>query len=576
VKKAEDLENRGALQSAYTEYLKLLQKDPNNKLIQERLKGLSDKICGNTLMQVQPLIDNPAQHTIPRFENAWNLVQSTLPYDFGGTRLTNIQKQIQDILSGLRTRSRALEKEATEAIARKDFEAARKAINSIKIIDPGSKQVVLLEENYLNTYANTLEERIMGLINSDAFLKAQELIKEWRQLPLPSSRKRSFEEKIHKSIGVRLRVVVDRLLPQKKYYTAFLKLKNSGQKDLAKTLLPGIKAKGAPFYLHQARLRLQKNDFCRAYLEAVKGYELNPELPGMFEIYRDTRDMVLKKMQKYVAIPTFGAPKEEPDLGPQFSDALISYLFRILPYGINIVEREKIDLLIQEHKRELKTVANLLNVDLIISGNVSLMKIDRQKTENLVTVRAKVGEKPILNPEYERWLSLPSDSQRSTKPPAKFVFVPEYQSISYKKGQVKLKGYATVAVRIFDTHKGAIIYAQEFNANFGISDKYQDAVQMAGISEDPLELPTDLEIREKLRGNLVRQVADIVKTQFEKRERAFLTEAKYYLSRRETKKAIDSLAQGFLYCIKSKVSPKNKDFVEIRDRILKLTETRFL
>lgn len=576
IKRAEDLERSGALKDAYSEYMKILQKNPNNKQCIQRLIEISDKICGNTLKRVQPLLQDPASYTVPKLQQAMNLVQATLPYDYGSTRLRNVQTKIQEALAKLNAKVNALEIRAADAIARKDFQTAKEAIATIKRIDPASQRLAFLDEKYLNAFASTLEEQILDLISANRFLKSQELIKEWRQLPLASARKTAFEKKILKHMSIQVNKVVKRLVRQKKYYTAYLKVKNSGLKDVADDLLPDIRAKGGRFYLRQAQLRLQRGNPCRAYLEAVKGYELNPKLPGMFEIYRDTRDMVLKKMQKYVAIPTFGAPKDEPDLGSQFSDALISYLFRTLPYGINIVEREKIDLLIQEHKRELKTVAHLLNVDLIISGNVSLMKVDKQKTENLVTVRAKVGEKAILNPEYERWLTLPSDAKHDTRPPAKLIAMPEYQTITYKKGRVKLEGRATVAVRIFDTHKGAIVYAQEFNATFTTSDKYQDAVEIAGISEDLLELPTELEVREKLRNNLVRQVAKVINTQFEKRERAFLTEAKYYLSRRENKKAIDSLAQGFLYCVKSKVGANDKDFVKIRDLILELTEGSFL
>jgi hypothetical protein len=297
----------------------------------------------------------------------------------------------------------------------------------------------------------------------------------------------------------------------------------------------------------------------------------------MFEMHRDTRDKVLDMVQKYIAIPAFGSPQDNPDVGVQFSDALISYLFRILPYGINIVERGKIDMLMAEHKREFAEVANILKVDLIVTGNVSLLTIDRQDTKGQNTVRVPIGEKLEVNPEYEVYIQThdPKSPNPGT-PPRKTIKVKEYGTFTINKGRTTIKGFSSVAVRIFNTSKGRITYAQEFNANYQAADDYQDGLDLAGIESDPLELPSDTEIKEKLRNQIVQQLADVIQAQFEKRERTFMQTATYHISRREMKPAIDELAKGFLYCVKAKVDFNDPDFTEIRNKSVELTETNFI
>ena len=239
------------------------------------------------------------------------------------------------------------------------------------------------------------------------------------------------------------------------------------------------------------------------------------------------------------------------------------------------MERGKIDILLQEHKREFSQVATILNVDLIVTGNVSLLKIDRQDNQRQSTVRVPIGEKLAVNPEYEAYIQT-SSAQNKTKAPPKTIKIKEFGNFTINKGKSVVKGFTGVAVRIFDTSKGRITYAQELNASYQDEDDYQDALEMAGIEGDPLTLPTETEIREKLRKQIVKQLAGIVQKQFEKREKDFLKTAQYHLSRREKDQAIEELARGFLYCVKANVAFTDPDFTQIRDTIIDLTETDYL
>jgi hypothetical protein len=374
-------------------------------------------------------------------------------------------------------------------------------------------------------------------------------------------------------------------IASQRYYQAFSSLSASGRENELPLLAQTLRREGGRFYAEQARLRLEANQPERAYLEAVKGLELDRTSPGLFELHRDARDRVQAGLQVYIAVPTFGAPREQPDLGAQFSDALISHLFRVLPYGIHIAEREKIDLVMRE--QGFAEAGDVLNVQLIVSGNVSLLKIDHLDNQQEALARVQMGEKVEANPAYEMAVRAQAAQNAATagdpnaKPsqialPSPTIAVPVYETVRYKRGTAEVKGFATVAARIFDTRKGSITYAQEFNARFEVADEYQDAVDGADVAGDPRELPTDTEVHEALRNKLVGQLANLITSQFEKRERGYLEEARYYLTRRERARAMTPLAQGFLYGVQAGLAADDPDYNALIDTIIDETERDFL
>jgi hypothetical protein len=359
----------------------------------------------------------------------------------------------------------------------------------------------------------------------------------------------------------------------KRYYSAFRLIKSGGKEEAFAAQLAEIRLQGASFYLAQARARLRRGEEHYAYLQALKGYELSPDLSGMFELHRDVSDKVISGMQRYVAVSAFGAPADNPSLGPQFSDALTSFLFRVLPYGVNIVEREKIDVLMRERQRELKELSSLLKVDWIISGNVSLMEIDKQRSVRKGKVQADSGQIAQINPAWEEWRRDEGDEDEE---PPQYISVPSYATVDYEAGRVTLKAFATVSARIFDARKGEITYAQQFNARYETGDDFQQGVQGAQIKEDPLELPSETEVHEILRGKVIEQLASLIQAEFAKRKSDAVQAVESALMRKETGRAMRPLAEGIMYCVQAKAPFGDQDFRRLREMVLEYTEGDFV
>ena len=339
--------------------------------------------------------------------------------------------------------------------------------------------------------------------------------------------------------------------------------------DAIQRELSNIKPKGSAYYYKLAKSSVEKqNNYYKGYIYSLMANELNPSDFEIFNINKKTQDYIDKSIQKNIAVASFDSPSNDPDAGKQFSDSLISYLYQVLPYGINILERDKIDFVLKEQKTETKSAGKMLNVDLIVTGTVSLYKVDELVDERIATVKVKVGDETIENPEFSQMATRYGTNQSKwPKIPPRTIQKAKYQLLNYKKGTAQLKGFAKVSIRIFDTEKGTITFVKDFDASRVNSSEFQDEVKGANIRYIPKKLPSNTEIKESMRKGIIAKIARIVQAAFENREIRFLNEANFFIERKEYESALEPLAQGYFYCIKDNLGLKNKTFLQISNMI---------
>jgi len=574
IRAARTAAQEGRLEEAWERYEAALALEPSHATALAERQALAAQLVQGVLAEAERLAGEPP--TAAGLREAIAYLDAAQRWDLTGDGLTPARGRYQEALSQIDAANQARAAQARLALDTGRLELAAEEIAAIRKADPAWAGLGELDAEY----ARALERRVEASLGSGDIPGARQALRRLESMPGQAARAEPLRRKFAAAELDWLRARVEDDMAAGRYYTAYLRILDSGREAELGDLVATLRRRGGEFYLGQAQLRMARGETARAYLEAVKGLELAPHHPALFEVHRDARDAQLEQLQTYIAVPTFATPRDHPELGAQFSDALISYLFRVLPYGINIVEREKIDLLIREQDRGFAELGDVLDVDLIISGNVSLMKIDRQDSEQEGIARAQIGERQEPNPAYEvayRAATKQPDARvdpNDLPPPT--ITVPIYESIRYQKGSVTIKGFATVAARIFSTQQAAIVYAQEFNARYTASDSFQDEVASAGIAGDPLELPTETEIIESLRNELVEKVAAVIEEYFEARHRTFLKEAQYRLSRREPERAMEPLAAGFLYTVQAKIPSDDPDLIGLRDLILVETERRFL
>ncbi len=573
----------GNHEAAYRLYSSILQASPGNPDATAGRDRAARAIVDEIGTRSEQVAAEPGPR-MPKLREALGLLDDAKRYDPTGTLAAPYQTRLQERVTALESELAARASRAQAEAQAGRIDAARQELAAIRADAPDFSGIGAVERQIGMASADREIRAIETALQRQDLPAGREALARLRELGVDPARTAQVEAEFREHELTILREQITGDVAANRYYRAFRSLSASGREAELPLLADTLRSEGGAFYAEQARMRLAEAQPERAYLEAVKGLELDRAAPGLFELHRDARDQVQAGLQVYIAVPTFGAPRQQPDLGAQFSDALISHLFRVLPYGIHIAEREKIDMVMRE--QGYAEAGNVLNVQLIVSGNVSLLKIDHTDNQQEALARVKMGEKVEANPAYEAALraqaaASAAAANSNTKPkdiplPSPTLTVPVYETVRYKKGTTEVKGFATVAARIFDTRKGSITYAQEFNAKYEVADDYQDSVDGADIQGDPKELPTDTEVSEALRNKLVGQLSDLITSQFEKRERAYLEEARYYLTRRERGRAMTPLAQGFLYGVQAGVGVDDPDYAALIDTIVDETERDFL
>jgi len=61
-------------------------------------------------------------------------------------------------------------------------------------------------------------------------------------------------------------------------------------------------------------------------------------------------------------------------------------------------------LLENAQKMRVQNIGGSLGADIIISGHISLVKVAEDKSESMATVKVKVGEEEVINPEYKKMI----------------------------------------------------------------------------------------------------------------------------------------------------------------------------
>lgn len=572
LRSAEAAAQAGDNKKAYNHYQNVLNKDHKHSEAKKQIAILSKKICADYVA----LADDAAKGerlTYEQLDKILSILKEGSFYDYDRIQLMPVRDKYQAKMDLLTKELKSYETALTKALQSRDANEARASFNFIKTRYPSSPALVQLEPQYIDLYGSYIVSELNKLVAAGDANAVKEEVARINSLAVTDAGKKRLDDLVARQIVSGVEQVVERIISRRHYYEAFLAIKESGLEQELSALLSRVKFEGGDFYFTQAKKRISRKEMHHAYLQAVKAQELNPDISGLFEVHKQAYDAVVLGIQQNIAISAFESPQGRPGVGQQFSEALISYLFKIAPYGINIVERQKIDVLLQEQRRGMKEVGDLLKVDLIVTGNVMLMDVDRQEQKTKGFTKVKIGEQKKLNPDYEALFEEHGEDIKDIKDaPPKWIMEPQYTKAEYEKSLVTVKGFASVSARIFDASKGSLVYAEQFDAKYEASDEYQQSIAGSDIAPDPLELPTDMEVMEKLRANLVPQLVQVIQKEFQQRKGDFVEQAKYYIARKEPQKAMEPLAQGLLYCVKENISSSDPQVVELRNLIIELTE----
>jgi hypothetical protein len=521
--------------------------------VEATMESIRADIAGEVLKESEAA--RGAVPTVPSVSKAQELVQRYLQYDDAAKRLHKAQEDLKQTLANLKSSCQQNLELAKKAEAGYEWSRALTALTNAAQLDPSAVSLDAERARVLQARDKHYQQGLAAALKQENLDEAGRLLKEFlAQVPPPDAAQvasiRKDTEATCDKIATRQ---IEAAIQAKKYYTAFKLLDHVYDRNAVPNCANLID-QGAAFYLAKAREEMAaSNRLGYAYLAAVKAMEMKPSDATIFGLHRDYSDAINRLTQVKIAISSFDSPAKEPDAGKAFSGALIAKLGERLPFGIEIKERSKIDEMLRERGSQLQELSEELKVEMFIVGNVSALEVDHQRSESMTQVSVPTGVRKEANPAYTQMMMQygPNVRKWPSVPPST-IDSPINETMSYKSGQERVSGLMLVTARIFDTAKGGITGGDEFKATEVAEDKFSDALPAAKIQADPLVLPSDIEIREKMRMALVKQVADLIIKAYEYRERRFWNSAEWLLGRQEMDKAVLELARGYYYCLMDK------------------------
>ncbi len=527
--------------------------------IQDKLNETKRQIARQYVTQVDEEYNHLEKVTLPDLRRLIGILDTVLRWDDEKKTISNRKAALAGEEERLTRKAQLLlaaaSNDAKNFLFTKAVEKAEKAYS----LDTESS----LYLNKVNTFKTQqqLSEHIESLLENGDLESA---LQEYGALVSAYSEPPAFKDSPFKENAISLIEQHAHVMTGKGKWLDTLEYLKKWDIDELDEAIQKISKGGATYYAAVAKQSLEEGNPYKAYLYALRASELNSQCLDVFTIRKKSRDLVDKSIHSYIAVTSFDSPSNDPDAGRQFSDSLNSYLYQMLPYGVNLLERDKIDYLMKENRHKTSKLGDMLGADLVVTGTVSLFKVDSSVDKRSATVKITVGEETVENPEFTQMIRLYGpDMALWPEVPPKTLKKGNVQLVKYTKGTGRKKGFAKVSVRIFDTSKGTITFVKDYDASISKVSEFQDEVADAGIKYIPMNLPSDTEVKEEMRKGIVERIAKVVQASFENRQARFLNQVNFFLDRREYESALKPLAQGHLYCLQDNIDKKSFEFTEM-------------
>jgi len=575
------LEKSGYRKSAVLKYadgLAKMREGSRERLRYEKhVMGLRRSIVDEVLAEAKEVYG--VTPTLSSVKKAVGILNDARTYDDREARIAKYIRVYENVRKKLESDKQQKLQDAEETASRLDWAQAITLLREAAATDPSDAQIRLKVSQMVERRDRSYKQRVAAVLAKDDWRTASRIAAKFaEERPPPEAAVLNYLQNDIKAVTSRLVASeVQACVANKQYYTAYTLVREAGS-DLG-AQMSIIREDGAAYYSAVAKKSFAAKQIGRAYFAALKAKEIDASYPGVLVLHRDISDAIDRLLRVQIAISGFDSPKKQPDAGPQLSDTLIAYLVQHLPYGIEILERTKIDIILREKGSRLAEVSKLLDVKYFIIGRVATLTVEHQRADRESTVVITAGTTTRPNPEYDAMVRrYGRDSSSWPSRPPETITENKTAVVKHRFGDESVHGVLNASVRIFDATRGRVTYAKDFSAEEKAKDSFRDPIPAADppIQYDPLELPADVEIENRLRAKVVSQVAAVVLQLFDMPHFRFLTISNEHTARLEYDKALDALAQGHLYCLRDtpRVRQDDKYRQEIsRKGLFDLTES---
>jgi tetratricopeptide (TPR) repeat protein len=304
---------------------------------------------------------------------------------------------------------------------------------------------------------------------------------------------------------------------------------------------------------------------------------VNPNYPDLFQKMIEVKDHINKGIRKSIAVFDFSSPSADKDAGKIAANKLIAYLHKNASADLRIIERESLQSILKEMQltqtglvdiKTAQSVGKMQGIDTFIMGDVLHFSTKYTDSPSINQVKVLIDEEDVRNPEFSDWLMInPRPTEEDMKnAPARTIKKKNYQLISYKQGVAKINALLEISFKLVNTQTGENIYTTTVSGKLIKDDKYQDGVPIAGIVQDPLELPTEAEVLDEITNDKVSDMGRGILKHFQSLELEYYNDGQSQQKRRNIDAAIEKYTNAIfdekLKGISTPISQKSSEMID--------------
>jgi tetratricopeptide (TPR) repeat protein len=282
---------------------------------------------------------------------------------------------------------------------------------------------------------------------------------------------------------------------------------------------------------------------------------IDPDYPEIFSNNLAMEDKVRQRAQKSIAVFDFSSPSGNKDSGIIVANNLITYLFKNASGDIKILERENLKSILEEMKlgqigvvseQTAKEMGRVYGIDVAVMGSVLLYQVETSVSQGTKTVRYQVGTEIQDNIEYLNWIAKNPNASPgilATAPAAK-ITTPKYAEKDYIVSNHKKVGFVQLSFRIVDVKTGENIQVRTIERKEVVEDDTSAGLPEAGVKFDPLVIPTDTELLQKMTNEVIAELGREALKPLNNLEKTYFQAGEQYLKRREKLQSADSFVDA--------------------------------
>ncbi|MFH2045009.1 MAG: CsgG/HfaB family protein [Pseudomonadota bacterium] len=282
---------------------------------------------------------------------------------------------------------------------------------------------------------------------------------------------------------------------------------------------------------------------------------ISPDYPEIFANNLAMEDKIRQRVQKSIAVFDFSSPSQHKDSGIIVANNLITYLFKNASGDIKILERENLKSILEEMKlgqigvvseQTAKEMGRVYGIDVAVMGSVLLYQVETSVSQGIKTARYQIGTEIQDNIDYLNWAARnpnPTPGQLASAPPAK-ITTPKYTEKDYAVSNHKKVGFVQLSFRIVDVKTGENIQVRTIERKETVEDDTSAGLPEAKVKYDPLVIPTDTELLQKMTNEVVAELGREALKPLSNLEKTYFQDGEQYLKRRERLLAAESFVNS--------------------------------